>query len=172
MRTFLASLSVSVAIATAAFASDGWFTFTPPWGGFSMSVPATPKIATETVKVADGGNIGTAEYTVDRRTLVLLAMVSDFNRYPKAIPSKVIDGAARGAKASAVAVLSDAPANRDGLAGREIRTVDKDGNLTDDNIFFVGHRLYQFMTVLAPNPSAATIADAKRFAGGFHFIKR
>ena len=169
MRRILAALPLIV-LATMAHAAGKWITFPDPDGAFNVSVPSQPTVSADSVDNTDGNKVAMTEYTIDHDTSALMVIVSDLTRYPNADPVTVLNGAANGAKGSAAQVLSDAPSTRDGLSGREVRMVDKDGNFIQDEIYFFDHKLYQIMYVLPAKPTAEQSADAKHFSRGFHFI--
>ena len=172
MRHLFGAFAAAGLLATLAgpvCASGAWTTFHDPAGHFTMQTPSAPSVSHTPVKGPDGGPVDMLAYGVDLGNSEFLVFVIDLTRYPNIDIAQRIGVTVSGVKGAAAQVLSDAPVQLDGQAGREVMVITKQGNHVDERVFVVLHRLYQVMTLIPAAPTAAESADASRYRASFHF---
>jgi hypothetical protein len=159
---------IAAFLLTAASAEDVWSTFRDPAGAYSVEMPGTPTVSTQSTKAGDGKDIPIVIYTVDRGSAADIVMVADFTGY-EVDPGKAIDNGVATISASGKTIQTNTIDQLDGQVGRNIGFVDPDGDHYTDRIFFVNSKLYQVMTVIAANNDPAQKESAGRFSASFHF---
>jgi hypothetical protein len=152
-----------------AWAADVWTYFGDPAGAFTVAVPAKPQAQTAQLPGPNGKTLTQASYIVERSDGALVVVVIDFSPVPD--NGHMLNDAANNIKQTAASGLSDSPIALDGLTGHVIRFKDKDGNQYEDRMFYVGRKIYQIMTVEAPNVAPASHAVGQRFLTSLHFTK-
>jgi hypothetical protein len=157
-----------VAITTAAWAADAWFPFKDPDSAFSVEVPGTPTVGSDTTNAADGTVIPLITYSVDLGTAALLVMRADFTKI-EVDPGAAIDGIVGKLRAGAVTIQVDQISVVDGQVGHEVSYTDKDGDHIDDRVYFYQHYVYQVMSVTPKDATDGQTAQSQRFLASFHF---
>ena len=160
--------AIFVAISTAASAADAWFPFKDPDAAFTVEVPGTPTVGSDTTKAGDGPVIPLAIYTVDLGSAALMIMKADFTKI-EVDPGKAIDGIVGTLKAEAATIQLDQISVVDGQVGHEISYIDKDGNHIDDRAYFFQHYMYQVMTVIPKDATDEQAVQSQHFLASFHF---
>lgn len=169
MRLYLALPSLFLLFGGTALAADAWLAFHDPAGVFVADEQGAPTVAHDSVKKPDGTSIDITEYAVDRGNAQSMIMVSDLTHYLNADPNKVLESSANSAKAAALLALADTAIQLDGQAGRDILFIDTGNNRVESKTFFVGMRLYQFVSIVPKGYTPAQLADAQHFQDSIHF---
>ena len=167
MRILLAAIFIALFV-TPAFAGDPWVAFRDPASVFTVDLPGTPTVATDSSKAGDGSDIPILSYVIDRDASAMMVMIGDFTKQD-VDPGKAIDAGVAALQADGRTLQSNVLDQLDGEVGRSVVLTDKDGDSYSDRIFFVKKKLYQVMTVTPANASDEQKADAARFSASFHF---
>jgi hypothetical protein len=120
--------------------------FSPDGGGFSIMLPGTPELQTQTVNTA-AGPIVVKMYIVNDNGM---AYIVSYNDYPQeamdqTTPEQVLDGARDGAVANVYGkLLSETILSLDGYPGRQINVGVGDNGIKA-RIYLVNNRLYNVM---------------------------
>jgi hypothetical protein len=149
-------------------ADDVWKTYRDEAGTFSVQMPGMPKLTTTSSKTDDGREILINTYALGRGSSAFIVMIGDYTAY-NLDGRNVIKGAIGALGEVGKKVQSNRPDSIDGHDGREVSFIDGTGPRYTDRLFFVNKRLYQVMTVLAPNADPAQQSNAARFNASFHF---
>jgi hypothetical protein len=157
-----------IAVSTAASAAETWFPFKDPNGAFTVEVPGTPTVSTDsTNKTADGSVIPTTTYEVGGSPDVAI-VISDFSKL-QVDTGKAIDGGISAVKEDAVSIQLDQISVLDGQVGHEIAYIDKDGSHIDDRVYFFHGCLYQALALTTKDATTDQVAQGQRFLESFHF---
>jgi len=167
MRILLAATFIAL-IATPAFAGDAWVTFRDPASGFTVDLPGTPTVATDSTKASDGSDVPILSYVIDRNTSAMIVMIGDFTKQD-VDPGKAIDAGVVALQTDGRTLQSNVLDQLDGEVGRSVVLTDKDGDSYSDRIFFVKKKLYQVLTVVPAHASDEQKAEVAHFSMSFHF---
>jgi hypothetical protein len=170
MRILLAAVFIALFV-TPAFAGDSWVAFRDPDTAFTVDLPGTPTVKSDSTKAGDGSDIPILSYVIDRGTAAMLVMIGDFTKQD-VDPGKAIDAGVAALQADGRTLQSNVLDQLDGEVGRSVMLTDTEGDNYSDRVFFVRKKLYQVMTVIPANASDEQKADAARFSASFHFTAR
>lgn len=170
MRTRMAaaSLGLSLLVAAAALA-QGWVTYSPPQGTFSVLLPGKPRFEKSTV-ASEAGPLALHNYTVGANGGATAYIVS-FTDYPAAViakadPQKMLAGARDGQlKNLQATATSDKVIALDGSPGRDVQFKNAKGFTGRCKMFLVKNRLYQVLALTTNG--TGTSADFAKFVDSF-----
>ena len=169
MTRFLAVGAIIALSVSAAPASADPVTFRDPEGVFTVELPRAPTVASDSTVVKTGDKVPLTEYVVDDGNTALEIMIAD---YSKANVEISLEGAVQGMVNGGRTLTSNKPITLDGHNGRFALLTDQDGNQLGDQVFVVGRRLYQAMSVLPKNPTDAQRAEVAHYNETFHFTQK
>jgi hypothetical protein len=167
MRILPIALALAV-FSTVASAADTWFPFKDTDSAFSVDVPGTPTVSTDSTKLDDGTVIPIISYEVDLEGSQLAIVVGDCRKV-QLDTGKAIDGSIAELKQQATTIEFDRLSVLDGQVGHEVGYVDKDGNHVDDRIYFFQGREYQAIAMTMKGATSEQAARAQQFLVSFHF---
>lgn len=146
-----------------------WLSFSDPAGAFTVELPVKPTTKSDTTVTTTGSNVSLTEYLIDFDSIELVVMVAD---YSKSTGKLDIESGVRALAANGRALKSEKPVHLDGHDGRFARLTDQTGNEFTDQVFIIGRRLYQAITVLPAKAGDAQRAETERFNASFHFTAK
>ena len=160
-RMLLAVLFLAAGAASAQLPTRTWSEYKPAGAGFSIQMPGTPKLSTNSVETSLGP-IEAYNAVVDFGNI---AYYVSYNNYPAAHVQKysaqqILDGVRNG-QIKDKTLVSERPITINGRQGRELQIITANFGMLS-RIVLVGTRLIQ--TIYIGAPGSETSADARRFA--------
>lgn len=158
----------ALALASTSAAAENWKKFTDPAGAFSLDVPQQPKVESGT-STNNGHPVPHTNYMIDRGDSAMLMMDSDFSSM-KVDPVHGLDGSVANMQTNGRVLLTDVKVTLDGHKGRDVTLTDPEGRILFDRMFFFNNHLYQAITVVPKDASAAQRATVAHYAKSLHFL--
>ena len=166
-RRVVAGAIAALLLTTPAYAE--WVSFSDPAGAFTIELPVKPTAKSDTTVTKTGSSIPLTEYVIDFDSIELVVMVADYSSSTEKLD---IEGGVRALASDGRVLKSEKTIHLDGRDGRFARLTDKAGNEYTDQVFIIGRRLYQAITVLPAKAGDAQRAEIERFNASFHFTAR
>ena len=172
MRTNLfavVALVATLTIVSSAQAQSQWVLFEPAGGGFSVSMPGTPKTETET-KPSDLGPYTSNLFTVTAGDVIYLIGYVDYQPTVRLdVQGEIAATRDKFLKAVNGTLVAEKKITLDGHSGLEFTADIGTSHFVTSKVYVVGQRPYQ---ILAVTRKGADQTDANKFLSSFKLSKK